>query len=97
MENSGFDEFDIMAARDWINALTASQEQRKSLDRLNNQIQTVPTKDYIQMLTGIGMLADILGAELKEGVTEEGESGLCFSYQGRKFFQTYPPQSRAEA
>ena len=85
---NAFDEFDNMAARDWVKALIASEDNRKALDKLNNQIQTVPTDDYIHMLCGIEMLADLLGAKLQKVSPEDGIFNyLYFDFQGKRFFQ----------
>ena len=87
-EANVFDEFDNMAARDWVKALITSENNRKTLDKLNNQIQTVPTSDYIQMFCGIEMLADLLGAELHKMQSEdELFSYIYFDFKGKQFFQ----------
>lgn len=66
VESERIDAFDALMARDWLNALVDSMEQRRALDRLNSQIETVPTMDYIQIYSGILVLADVLGEELQE-------------------------------
>ena len=89
-EINEFDEFDAMAARDWVNALIVSQGNRELLDKFNNQIQTVPTRNCIQMLCGIEMLADLLGVELEKLQHEDGIFKFTyFDYKGKRFIQIH--------
>lgn len=87
MENANYDVFEAAMARDWVNALISSMENRKSLDRLNSQIETIITPDYIQIYSGIEILADILGCELMEKERNDEYSEYYFFYRDVKFLK----------
>ncbi len=67
MENQNFDEFDIMAARDWVSAVIRNHKDRLSLERLNNQIRLAKEDSGVRMMEGIEALADLLGVKLGSG------------------------------
>lgn len=87
MENVSHDIFEAAMVRDWTNALISSMEHRRSLDRLNSQIETILTPDYIQIYSGIEILADVLGCELLEKKREDEYNEYYFFYRDVKFLK----------
>lgn len=87
MENANYDVFDAAMARDWANALISHMKHRRALDKLNSQIETVTTPDYIQVYAGIEILADVLGCELLERERDDEYTEYYFFYQEVKFLK----------
>lgn len=87
MENGNYDVFDMVMARDWLNAHVAALNNRKSLDIFNGQVRTTTTNDRINIDLGIDILADILGIELLEEGMNGAYTVYYFDYDGVRFFQ----------
>lgn len=88
MENVTYNAFDEIMARDWLKDLISITRQRKTLDKLNNQVMTFSTdEDAIHIASGIEILADMLGLELLEGEEVDKYYEYHFLYDGVTFFQ----------
>lgn len=87
MENADYDVFEAEMARDWANALISHMNHRRTLDKLNSQIETTWTPDYIQIHFGIDILADLLRCELLEGGRIDEYTEYYFIYQDVKFLE----------
>lgn len=87
MENADYDMFDAAMIRDWANALIFHMKHRRTLDKLNSQIETITTPDYIQIYSGIEILADVLGCELLEGERYDEYTEYYFFYQDVRFLK----------
>ena len=75
--------------KEWMDALIENMEERKNLTCFNNQIRTTSESGDIQIYTGIDILADLLGIELKEESLEDIEYPYLyyFFYRGKKICQ----------
>lgn len=91
MENQNFDEFDIMAARDWVSAVIRNHKDRLSLERLNNQIRLAKEDSGVRMMEGIEALADLLGVKLRSRQVREDYSYTYFYHLGTMFFMDDAP------
>ena len=56
---------EIAEIKEWLDWHVANIKERQAHMHLNNRICTYPPEDYI-MIQGIKLVADLLGAELKE-------------------------------
>ena len=52
--------------KEWLDWQIKDAEERRKNEPLNSDICAISTPDEIQMYKGIDIVADILGAELKE-------------------------------
>lgn len=86
-ENVTGNALDEVTARDWLNALIAKMEERKTLDILNSQVRAIYTDDYIQLYAGIEILAGLLGLELLLEEKTDEYYRYYFMYEGVKFLQ----------
>lgn len=57
--------------KDWLDANIEAIEQLRQLMCLNASIKALPPLDFIHMDTGIEIIADIMGLELKCTVNED--------------------------
>lgn len=75
--------------KEWMDALVDNLEYRRSMDSFNNQVQTISTNNRIHMDSGIDILADMLGVDLKEKVLEDVEYPYRyhFFYRNIEVFQ----------
>lgn len=75
--------------KDWLDKLVDNHKELKSLEDYNNQICLAAVAYFIQIYSGIQMIADVMGFVLNE---EERECTgypyeYSFYYRGIKFLQ----------
>ena len=87
MGNEIQDAFDFMMAKDWLNALVDNMEQRKHLEKMNSQISVIPNPEYIQIYSGIGILADVFGEKLIKDDWNENYTVRYFFFRNVKILQ----------
>lgn len=87
MGNGNCNVLDEIIVRGYLNALISATRQRKLLDQFDSRIKLVSTPDYIQMYTGIEILAEVLGAELFEEERDDEYYKYCFLYKDVEFLQ----------
>lgn len=87
MESMFADAFDVLIIRDWLNSVVDNHEQGKVLAELNTQIKAVPPVNFIQIYSGIEIMADVLGEELGEDEWDDEYRERFFYYRGVKIMQ----------
>lgn len=73
--------------KEWLDKLVDNINQQFTLQNFNNQIRTYTPDKYIFIHEGIDIIADVIGVELSENVTE-GTYRYSLIYRGIEFLQT---------
>lgn len=75
--------------KEWLDKLVANVKEANSLCEFNEQIFTCHQTRQVHLFTGIDIVADVMGLELKEvgRCDEQYRYKYFFMYKGIKFMQ----------
>ena len=75
--------------KEWLDKLVANIIETESLYNFNEQIRVCRPGLTIHMFTGIDIVADVMGLELREDYEEDKDFPYrySFEYKGNKFIQ----------
>ena len=77
---------EYMEVKEWLDRLIAVNKEIKSLEWYSNDIRVLMHEPIIQFYSGIEIVADVMGLELKRELRAEAVR-LSFKYSGTEFCQ----------